>query len=89
MSIKTYQEASQLQNSCISLPTASVPVATPHGLPCVVWQTKYKLVMCISCVLRVFTSLHAHAKNCMQQCVHMPVFEVLHALNVPAHVYKF
>ena len=30
MLITTYKEANQLQNSCISLPTATVPVATPH-----------------------------------------------------------
>ena len=28
--IITYKEANQLQSSCISLPTATVPVVTPH-----------------------------------------------------------
>ena len=28
--ITTYKEANQLQSSCISLPTATVPVVTPH-----------------------------------------------------------
>ena len=30
MPITTYKEANQLQSSCISLPTATVPVVTPH-----------------------------------------------------------
>ena len=30
MLIKTYKEANQLQSSCISLPTATVPVVTPY-----------------------------------------------------------
>ena len=30
MIIATYKEANQLQNNCISLPTATIPVATPH-----------------------------------------------------------
>ena len=30
MLITTYKEANQLQSSCISLPTATVPVVTPH-----------------------------------------------------------
>ena len=25
-------------------------------------------------------------QNCVQQCMHMPIFEVLHVLNVQAHV---
>ena len=30
MLITTYKEANQLQSRCISLPTATVPVVTPH-----------------------------------------------------------
>ena len=32
MLITTYKEANQLQSSCISLPTATVPVVTPIGI---------------------------------------------------------
>ena len=48
----------------------------------VVWQTKCKLVTYIAHVLHVFTGPRAHAKTA---CVHMPVFEILYALNLQAH----
>ena len=55
-----YKEVSQLQHSCFSLPTATIPVVTPHIA--IVWQTKCDLMMCINRVLGVFTILCAHAK---------------------------
>ena len=94
MLITTYKEANQLQSSCISLPTATV--RTCSYTTRVVWQTKCKLMTYISRVLHVFAiphvhtniactpTLHAH-QRCVQQCMLMPVFEVLHVLNVQAH----
>ena len=50
MLITTYKEANQLQSSCISLPTANVPVVIPY-----VWCGKpsaslYVHLSCIACV---------------------------------------
>ena len=50
----------------------------------VVWKTKCNLMTCISCVVCVCFPMCAR-QNCLQQCVHTPVFKVLHALNVQAH----
>ena len=73
MFITTYKEVNQLQCSCISLPTTTVPVVTPYMY--IVWQTKCEFVTCISHVLRVFTIPHVHAyQNHVQQCMHTPVF---------------
>ena len=67
MLITTYKETNQLQSSCISLPTATVPVVTPHMY--IVWQTNYELVMCISRVSHVFAIPRAHTKiACNSAC---------------------
>ena len=55
-----YKEVSQLQHSYYSLPTATIPVVTPHIA--IVWQTKCDLMMCINRVLGVFTILCVHTK---------------------------
>ena len=71
MLITTYKQANQLQSSCISLPTVTVPVVTPHVYS-VANYSKCKLMMCISHVLRVCllshmcmpkscATVHAHA----------------------------
>ena len=63
------KEANQLKSSCISLPTATV--ATCNYTTRVVWQTKYKLMMCISRVSCVFAILCVHAKTvCNSECTH-------------------
>ena len=68
MLITTYKEANQLQSSCISLPTAAVPVVMYTTR--VVWQTKCELLMCISYVSRVFAIPQAHAKSaCNSVCI--------------------
>ena len=60
MLITTYKEANQLKSSCISLPTATVDICSYTTR--VVWQTKCKLMMCISRVLCVFAILCVHVK---------------------------
>ena len=83
MLITTYKEADQLQSSCISLPTATVPVVTPH-----VQCGKLNIVrvndMHLSCITYVCYPACA-CQNCVLQCMHMSVFEVLHELNMQAH----
>ena len=81
MLITTYKEANQLQSSCISLPTATVPVLTPHCSVANQVRAHDVYLLCVTCVCYPTCA----CQNRMQQCVHMPVFEVLHALNMQAH----
>ena len=78
MLIKTYKEANQSQSSCISLPTATVLVVTNVANQV---QARDMHLLCVACVCYPTRA----RQNRVQQCVHMPVFEVLHALNVQAH----
>ena len=49
----------------------------------VVWQSKCKLVMCITRVLHVFTGKHAQAKlECNSVCAH----QATQMVNVQTHV---
>ena len=59
MLITTYKEANQLQSSCISLPTVTVPVVIPHVFS-VINQVQARDVH-LSCVVCVFAILHVHA----------------------------
>ena len=68
MFITTYKEANQLQSSCISLPTATVPVVTPH-VTCSVANQVRAYDVHLSCVVRLFScvrtpklcaTVHAH-----------------------------
>ena len=83
MLITTYKEANRLQSSCISLPTATVAVVTPH-----VQYGKLNIVrvsdMHLSCITCVCYPACAY-QNRVLQCMYMSVFEVLHELNVQAH----
>ena len=83
MLITTYKEADQLQSSCISLPTATVPVVTPH-VQCGKLNIVQVSDMHLSCITCVCYPVCA-CQNRVLQCVHMSVFEVLHELNVQAH----
>ena len=55
---------------------------------CVVWQTKYELVTCITCVLYVFAGNHAHAKIvCNSSCAHQFLKIVVHGKRADTRVY--
>ena len=71
MLITTYKEANQLQSSCISLPTATIPVVTPHVYS-VANQVQARDVhfSCVTCVCYPACAYQNH----VQQCVHMPDF---------------
>ena len=74
MLITAYKEANQLQSSCVSLPTATVPVVTLHVYS-VTNQVQARDVH-LSCVACVFAIPHAYAKilcNCtrlLKFCMH-------------------
>ena len=85
MLITTYKEANQLQSSCISLPT--LPYLNLHHT-CSVANKVRARDMHLSCVARVCYPACAQ-QNRLQQCMCTQVFEVLHALNVQAHVCTF
>ena len=87
---KAYKQCSlqhrKKPNYCISLPTATVPVVTVHvhhtcSVASQVWSHDMHL-LCVGCVNWPACA----CQNCVQWCVHTPVFEVLHALNVQAHM---
>ena len=80
MLITTYKEANQLQSSCLLLLCLSL-----HHTCSVANQVQARDIrtslMCRVCVCH----LKCTRQNCVQQCMHMPVFEILHTLNVQAH----
>ena len=71
MLITTYKETNKLKSSCISLPTATVPVVTPHVYS-VANQVLVQDVR-LSCVMCVCYPVCAR-QNRVQQCVHTLVF---------------
>ena len=71
MLITTYKEANQLKSSCILLPTAIVPVVTPHVYS-VANQVQVHDVY-LSCVVCVCYPVCA-CQNHVQQSVHTLVF---------------
>ena len=80
MLIATYKEANQLQNSCISLPTATVPIVTPCSVENQVRACDVHL-SCVACICYPACA----CQNPVQHYVHRPVYEVLHVLKVQAH----
>ena len=69
MLITVYKEANQLQSSCTSLPTATVPVVTLHVYNVANQvQARDMHLLCVTCV---FAIPHAYAKimcNCTSTC---------------------
>ena len=82
--ITTYKETDKLQNRCISLPRALVIV------PCIPHVKCSKSNMSLwhaSLVCRMYSLWYECAlQNCMQQCLCTSDFEVLHAVNMHAHI---
>ena len=79
---KILLEAAQLQNRCILFVFMYLLYLYTTCVVC-------KLMTCITCVLRVFTGSHAHAKiACKSECACH--FLVLHAVRKCAgtHVYQ-
>ena len=69
-----------MQNRCISFPIAIVTVPVYH-IGSV--ANKHELVTCSYLLCIVYTHWHEYThQNCMKQCICMPDFEVLHAINM-------